>query len=308
MATKKSPSTHRNKQATRIDAFPSAVAAIAPLIADIQRFSLDNGPGIRSTVFFKGCGLRCAWCHNPQLQDRRPQIVFFADRCIDCRLCVNACRDGVENAASIDTCDHCGRCADACPTGALRIIGTPMSPEQLASRLLDDLPFYAASGGGVTFSGGEPALFSAFCAQTARILKSHSVHLAMQTAGMFPWDEFSTTILPLLDHIYFDLKTITDADHTGLSDKEHRQIMNNFRRLARGPIPITATMVLVPNFNDDPETISAMRDFFCQGSVTRFETKPFNSGSMSRHWADLKAPLRRDPTKNALQQQRTTIA
>jgi len=270
-------------------------ALVTPLVADIQRFSLDNGPGIRTTVFLKGCDLRCAWCHNPQLQDQRPQIVFLADRCIACRACVSACRDSSSNSGSAHTCSGCGQCADVCPTGALRTIGTYISPERLASLLLDDLPFFDSSGGGVTFSGGEPALFSRYCGHTARILKSRSIHLAIQTAGMFPWDEFSQTLLPLLDLVYFDLKALHVDDHKRLTGRDPGPIIENFRRLAAGRTSLIATMVLVPGVSDDPGSIEAMRRFVYGSGVTRFEARPYNAGGRLKRWRPVTVPLRLDP-------------
>lgn len=269
-------------------------ALVTPLVADIQRFSLDNGPGIRTTVFLKGCDLRCAWCHNPQLQDQRPQIVFHADRCIACRACVSACRDSSSNAGYADTCNGCGQCTDVCPTGALRTIGTYVSPDRLATLLLDDLPFYISSDGGVTFSGGEPALFSSYCAHTARILKSHSIHLAIQTAGMFPWDEFSNTLLPLLDRIYFDLKALNDEEHKRLTGRDPGTIIENFHRLAAGSTSLIATTVLVPGVNDDPGSIEAMRGFVHGSGVTRFETRPYNDGGGLSRWRTVTVPRRLD--------------
>jgi pyruvate formate lyase activating enzyme len=264
----------------------------APIVADIQRFSLDNGPGIRSTVFFKGCALRCAWCHNPELQDHAPRVSYLADRCIGCRACLAACRNSPEAIGPQEACSGCGRCASACPTGALRMIGTRMDHNRLAALLLEDLPFYRVSGGGVTFSGGEPALFSRYCADTARILKAHSVHLAIQTAGMFPWEEFASTILPLIDQIYFDLKAVNAAEHRRLTGCRPEPIVENFRRLAAGPALLVATMVLVPGVNDDPRTIEAMRGFVHGCGITHFVTLPYIPENGAKRRRILTVPLR----------------
>lgn len=264
----------------------------APIVADIQRFSLDNGPGIRSTVFLKGCDLRCSWCHNPELQEKSPRVSYLADRCIGCDACMTACRNAPKTIGSEDACSGCGRCASACPTGALRTIGTRMDPNRLAALLLEDLPFFKVSGGGVTFSGGEPALFGRYCADTARILKSHSVHIAMQTAGMFSWEEFAGTILPLTDQIYFDLKVLNTAEHKRLTGCRPEPILENFRRLAASPVLLTATMVLVPGVNDDLRTIEAMRGFVHGCGVTRFVTRPYIADNGAKRRGIVTVPLR----------------
>ena len=266
-----------------------------PAIADIQRFSLDNGPGIRSIVFLKGCALRCAWCHNPELQDPRPQVSYLADACIGCRSCLAACRDEADPARPRAACSACGRCASACPTGALRMIGTRLSPARLAAILLEDAPFYRVSGGGVTFSGGEPALFSRYCAGTARILKASSVHVAIQTAGMFRWDEFERTLLPLVDEIYFDLKAIDSARYRRLTGCSSEPIIGNFRRLAAGSTPMIATMVLVPGVNDDARTIDAMRSFVLSCGVARFELRPFVPANGGKRRRVFRIPIRHLP-------------
>jgi len=262
-----------------------------PLVAAIQRFSLDDGPGIRSTVFLKGCALRCAWCHNPELQDARPRVSYVADRCIGCRACVAACRDAPKAVGREGVCSGCGRCARVCPTGALLTIGSSLDHSRLAAILLEDLAFYRASGGGVTFSGGEPALFSSYCADTARILKAHSVHVALQTAGMFPWEEFAGTMLPLLDLVYFDLKGVCPSDHQRLTGRRREPIVENFRRLAAGPALLVATTVLVPGVNDDPGTIAALRDFVRDCGVTQFVTRPYVPDNGAKRRRILTVPL-----------------
>jgi pyruvate formate lyase activating enzyme len=165
----------------------------------------------------------------------------------------------------------------------------------LASLLLDDLPFFDSSGGGVTFSGGEPALFSRYCGHTARILKSRSIHLAIQTAGMFPWDEFSQTLLPLLDLVYFDLKALHVDDHKRLTGRDPGPIIENFGRLAAGRTSLIATTVLVPGVSDDPGSIEAMRRFVYGSGVTRFEARPYNAGGRLKRWRPVTVPLRLDP-------------
>ncbi len=267
----------------------------APAIADIQRFSLDNGPGIRSTVFLKGCALRCAWCHNPELQDPRPRVSYLADVCIGCRLCLAACRDGADASRLRAACSACARCAGACPTGALRMIGTRMSPGRLASILLEDEAFYRVSGGGVTFSGGEPALFSRYCADTARRLKAASVHVAIQTAGLFRWDEFESTLLPLVDEIHFDLKAIDSASYRRLTGSGSEPIIANFRRLAAGSTPMIATMVLVPGVNDAARTIDAMRRFVLSCGGARFEVRPFVAENGGKRRRVFRIPIRELP-------------
>ena len=172
-----------------------------PLIVDVKRHSLEDGPGIRSVVFFKGCPLRCVFCQNPEAQLARAEIAFRADRCVECGACVLACPAHAASLASpgrIDRshCDVCGKCAAACPSSALAVIGRTFEVDDLVELLARDEPFYRHSGGGVTFSGGECTMFPDYLAAVARALKARGIHTAVETCGEFAGAMFVERLLP----------------------------------------------------------------------------------------------------------------
>ncbi len=166
------------------------MGAPQPLILDIKRHVLEDGPGIRTTVFFKGCNLHCPWCHNPDAIDPAPEIAFYP-------------RD----------CSRCGDCAGVCPSQALRLLGRHYEVEELLEIILRDRMFYAVSGGGVTLSGGEPTLFLDYCSAILGHLKELGLHTALQTNGMFVWSEFRERLLPLADLVMIDLKVADGERH-----------------------------------------------------------------------------------------------
>ncbi len=187
-----------------------------PLIFDIKRHALEDGPGIRTTIFFKGCPLRCVWCHNPESMEPGLEIGFYPSGCIRCGDCVQACPRG---AAQLDLpsridraiCNRCGACAEACPGRGLRQIGRSYEIDELVDIILRDKVYYQSSGGGVTLSGGEPALHTDYCSQLLQRLKSNGIHTAIETSGFFKWSQFSTEILGWLDLVLFDVK-LADAE------------------------------------------------------------------------------------------------
>ena len=153
-----------------------------PLVVDIKRYCFHDGPGIRSVVFFKGCPLRCIFCHNPEAQEMGPEMAFFVDRCIKCGACVKACQHDALNLAvpgriSRDKCNLCGKCAEVCPTDALRLIGKYYSVESLSDILIRDFDYYRHSGGGVTISGGECTLFPNYLSKLLNNLKNRGIHI-----------------------------------------------------------------------------------------------------------------------------------
>ncbi|MBI4688996.1 MAG: glycyl-radical enzyme activating protein [Nitrospirae bacterium] len=173
-----------------------------PLIFDIHGFSLDDGPGIRTTVFLKGCPLSCIWCHNPESWSPKVQIAFYPELCIGCGECVTACPAeatamSLRDRINRERCTCCGNCAAICPPTALKIVGNYYPPDELAERLLKNRSFYQTSGGGVTFSGGEPTLHVSYLEDVMRYLKAEGIHIVVQTSGMFDLDIFISNLLPL---------------------------------------------------------------------------------------------------------------
>ena len=236
-------------------------------VFDIQPFSVYDGPGIRTTVFLKGCNLRCRWCHNPESWMKDPQLGFYPEKCIGCGSCFQACPSHVhkiENESPRDTvlekrhsnaamgiaprcialecnddvhrlsredCTVCGICADQCYTGALEITGKIISAEEIFSRILEDRPYYENSGGGVTFSGGEPLLQIDFLYELLTLCKNAGIHTAVDTAGAVPFS-FFRQIIPVTDLFLFDLKAFDDSVHRDITGISNQDILQNLEVLS----------------------------------------------------------------------------
>jgi pyruvate formate lyase activating enzyme len=235
-------------------------------VFNLQRFSIHDGPGVRTTVFLKGCPLRCLWCHNPEGMSSLPEIVHREARCIGCGECARACsldalsiRDGV---VSLDhsKCSNCGSCGQVCPTAAMEMAGR----ERLASEVLADIerdrPFYDESGGGVTLSGGEPLLQPRFTSAILRGSRDLEIHTAVETCGCVP-SEVLFELAPLVDLFLFDLKLIDDERHglaTGLGNK---LILANLERLASEGRRIVVRTPIIPTINDDEANLLGIGRF-----------------------------------------------
>ncbi|MGD9031980.1 MAG: glycyl-radical enzyme activating protein [Desulfobacteraceae bacterium] len=228
-------------------------------IFDIQRFSIHDGPGIRTTIFFKGCPLRCLWCQNPESHKPGPEVAFYEERCVGCFTCKEVCPvDGIVEARDVridgQKCTACGKCVSACENNALRMVGADWEPHSLFSEIVKDKDFFMDSGGGITLSGGEPAIHSAFLWAFLPLVKEQGIHVNMETCGMFKFEDVER-ILPLLDLIYYDLKLIDPETHKRYTGADNRNIMGNFAKLAKTFPNLQARMPVVPTINDGPENI-----------------------------------------------------
>lgn len=234
------------------------------LIFDVQRFSVHDGPGIRTTVFFKGCALRCPWCQNPESLRPRIEIAFRADRCREGGDCLRVCPVGAlaPGGARVDRtrCDGCGLCVPACPFGALEGVGRRVSVEGLAGELLRDAPFYRTSGGGVTFSGGEATLQLPFVVALAGRLKEAGVGVGIQTSGTFRWEAFEPH-LPLFDFLQFDLKVMDPREHRSLLGSDNGVILSNAGKLVEAGAPVSFRMPVVPGGTDSEGNLRAVARF-----------------------------------------------
>ena len=241
-----------------------------PLIFEIKGNSLDDGPGIRTVVFFKGCPLSCLWCHNPESKRREGEISFDDKRCVACDACLEACpRSALDrnHPGYVDRrrCDLCGRCAGVCPSGALSLVGRRMSVEQIARAVEKDIPFFRNSGGGVTLSGGEPTLFLDFAARLAACLRERGVRVLLETCGLFNLNAFVDRLYPHLDSIYFDIKVFDRERHREICGVPNDAILANFKHLFRlyrqGGIPVLPRVPLIPGLTAVPENLSAIAAF-----------------------------------------------
>lgn len=255
------------------------------LVIEIKGNSLDDGPGIRSVVFFKGCPLSCAWCHNPESMNRRAELSWDVSSCVACGACAEACTNGaiaVTGRSRVDRarCKRCFRCAGACPSGALRRVGQVMTREQIVARVLRDKPFYDSSGGGVTLSGGEPTVHMAFVSGLARELRRSGVHVLLETCGYFPLDAFATSLLPHLDAVYMDIKLIDSAEHRRWCGVDNGIVLRNFAALARlargGGFELLARTPLIPGITDTPANLAGIAGFLAALDVRTVHLLPNN--------------------------------
>ncbi len=202
------------------------------LILHTQRLSTEDGPGIRTTVFFKGCPLSCLWCHNPESISFKPQMHWMESRCIGCGICVKTCPVGCLTRTEYgiirdrNKCISCGKCAQECPAGAQEMLGKSVGQDELLKELLKDKVYYEKSGGGITLSGGEPIMQAEFCAGLLEKLKENLVHTAVDTCGMCSPASL-VKVLPLVDLILFDLKEIHPEKHRSYTGQDNVRILEN---------------------------------------------------------------------------------
>jgi len=254
------------------------------LINAIQHFCLHDGPGVRSTVFLKGCPLRCAWCHNPESQRRVPELAFKAHLCLGCGACVDACdartRPGLPDS---ERCQTRFECVRGCPASALVRYGDEMSVQQVLDALEPELPLLSCSGGGVTLSGGEPTLQATFAAALAAALGEEGVHVALQTCGEYDADDPDVqTLLARVDLILFDLKLADSDDHRRWTGRPDDTIATNLRRLGDRGVPVLARIPLVPGVNDSPKQLGALAERIVASGLSQVSLVPYHPMGRNR--------------------------
>lgn len=224
------------------------------IIFDMQRNSYVDGPGTRTTVFFKGCNLRCAWCHNPESWSKEKQLLFYKEKCTHCGACREVCtqKEG--------ECTLCGSCAAVCPTGAKQLCTEEITAAELLKKISRDQRFYDASGGGVTFSGGECMLQIEFLERILMLCKQAGIHTAVDTAGNVAWESFER-ILPYTDLFLYDIKAMDPTVHKRCTGADNTRILENLSRLLDRGAAVWIRIPVIPGVNDSPEEMEKIKAF-----------------------------------------------
>ena len=280
-------------------------------ILHLQRLSTEDGPGIRTTVFFKGCPLRCAWCHNPESLSLGLQTQWIAVRCIGCQTCVEVCPNSsltmTEAGLVIDRerCQVCGKCVEACPSGAREMLGRIVSVEEALAELVKDRAYFEKSGGGVTLSGGEPTFQPDFAEALLRSLKAQGISTALDTCGLCSENTLDR-LLPYTDLVLFDLKLLDPIAHREFTGASNEQILENLGHLSdqirsqEHPTGLWVRTPLIPGATSTDENLSAIGHYLADqmdGTLTRWELCAFNNlcrdqyTRLSLNWGYADSPL-----------------
>ncbi len=258
------------------------------IVFDIQKFSVHDGPGIRTTVFLKGCPLRCLWCHNPESWHMRPEILFSPEKCTGCGACVRVCPNGCRTLSggrlSFDrsACTGCGLCAKHCFYDALKLCGAQRTPESVMEEVLKDRPFYENSGGGMTVSGGEPMAQFEFTMELLKLAKGNGLHVCLETCGFTPWKQCAE-ILPYVDLFLFDIKTVDPKKHRRFTGQDNTRILANLRGLDAAGAELHLRCPMIPELNDsDAELcgIGALANTLTH--VREIEVEPYHPLGVSK--------------------------
>lgn len=251
------------------------------VIFDIQRFSVHDGPGIRTLVFFKGCPLACLWCSNPESQRFGAEVLFDAERCVACGGCAEVCphrairRGGDRIQYERETCVACGRCVDVCYAEARTLAGRQVTVDEAVAEVCKDAPFFARSGGGVTLGGGEPLAQAKFALGILKECRAQDIHTAIETCGHVPWPAIEA-ILPWTGLFLFDLKHLDVLKHRSHTGGDVNLILSNLQQLAASGARVTVRVPVVPDFNDTPEDIRSIADRVVSLGIRELHLLPYH--------------------------------
>ncbi len=259
------------------------------LITDIQRFSLNDGPGIRTTVFFKGCNMRCSWCHNPETISHQKEIMLYDSKCIGCGRCFEVCPQSlhkvIDGRHTIDRekCVKCGKCVELCYADALVFSAEEKCSDEVMAEILQDKVYYDESDGGVTLSGGEVTCNKDFALEIIQKCKQNGIKTAIETNLLLPFDQISD-LLSSVDLIMFDIKIFDDALHKKHTGVSNRQILENAKKLDDLGIPFIVRTPLIPTVNDGEDNLSAIAEFISPlKNLKYYELLNFNPLGASKY-------------------------
>lgn len=239
------------------------MAELLGSIVNFQKYSLSDGSGIRTVVFFKGCPMRCKWCHNPETWRIKPELLVNIDKCIGCGRCLPVCKQEAitaKNPINREICIGCGRCADVCPSGARELAGKQYTVDEVISKISSDDMFYSLSGGGITLSGGEPLMQHEFAFALAKRLKEELYDLAIETSGYGSWQNL-WAIAEMADEVFYDIKLVDDAKHRQFTGVSNDLILQNVRQLVMTGKNVVFRTPVIGNVNANTEEISHIGEF-----------------------------------------------
>lgn len=248
------------------------------MIFDLQRASYVDGPGVRTTVFFKGCNLKCKWCHNPESQKFERQILFYKNKCTHCGKCAEVCPNDLKN------CTFCGRCELYCPSSARRVCGEEKTASDIFKKIKADKAFYETSGGGVTFSGGECMLQPELLTELLKMSHDEGIHTAVDTAGNVPFELFEM-ILPYTDLFLYDLKCFDEKKHINGTGVSNVLILENLKKLVKKGADIIVRVPIIPGFNDSDDEADKMSAYLRELGIKKIELLPYHAMGEAKYSA-----------------------
>jgi len=276
-------------ESTKPEAAENEISAVSGNIFDIQHFSINDGPGIRTTVFLKGCPLTCFWCCNPESQMTAPVLLYFESLCTRCGRCAAVCPNGATRISpdglpeiDRDRCAACGECVKHCTAGARSIAGRTVTVAELVETVRKDQLFYRNSGGGVTISGGEPAVQSRFCRALLAECHRCGINTVLDTCGYVQW-EVLEPILEHVDLVHYDLKHLEGTRHLEGTGVSNEIILDNARRITERGIPTVIRVPLIPDYNDAPDYIDQLGEFVKTLGVVRIDLLPYHQLGVNKY-------------------------